>query len=58
MQTSNRVQNPVNIVDLKDLARNMLPSSSMLRELILSEPDYLPSEGSDQGQNVLEVTIP
>ncbi len=39
-----QVQNLVSIIDLKNLARNMLPSSSTLRELILSEPDYLPSD--------------
>jgi len=31
------------MVELKKLARTMLPSSSALRDLILSEPDYLPS---------------
>jgi hypothetical protein len=31
------------MIDLKNLARTMLPSSSALRDLILSEPDYLPS---------------
>jgi len=34
----------VSIVDLKNLARIKLPSSSALRDLILSEPDYLPDE--------------
>jgi hypothetical protein len=34
----------VSIVDLKNLARTKLPSSSALRDLILSEPDYLPDE--------------
>jgi len=34
----------VSIVDLKNLARTKLPSSSPLRDLILSEPDYLPAE--------------
>ncbi len=32
------------MIDLKNLARNMLQSSSTLREFILSEPDYLSSE--------------
>ena len=44
MQTSDRVQDAVSVVDLKNLARSSLPSSSALRELILSEPDYLPKE--------------
>jgi predicted thioredoxin/glutaredoxin len=30
------------MVDLKNLARAKLPPSSALRDLILSEPDYLP----------------
>jgi hypothetical protein len=34
----------VSIVDLKNLARLKLPSSSALKDLILSEPDYLPHE--------------
>ena len=34
----------MSIVDLKNLARIKLPSSSALRGLILSEPDYLPDE--------------
>lgn len=34
----------VSIVELKDLARSMLPSSSALRHLILSEPDLLPAD--------------
>jgi hypothetical protein len=44
MQTSDQVQDAVSIVELKNLARSMLPSSSALRGLILSEPDYLPNE--------------
>jgi hypothetical protein len=32
------------MVELKKLARTLLPSSSVLRDLILSEPDYLPNE--------------
>lgn len=44
MQTSHQVQNLVSIIDLKNLARTMLPTSSALRDLILSEPDYLPND--------------
>jgi hypothetical protein len=44
MQTSGQSQDAVSIVELKNLARSMLPSSSALRGLILSEPDYLPKE--------------
>ena len=44
MQTSDQVQDAVSVVGLKNLARSSLPSSSALRELILSEPDYLPKE--------------
>ncbi|HYA55285.1 MAG TPA: hypothetical protein VED22_00665 [Nitrososphaerales archaeon] len=32
----------VSIVELKDIARSLLPPSSGLRHLILSEPDLLP----------------
>lgn len=32
----------VDIVELKQLARSKLPTSSALRDLILSEPDCLP----------------
>ncbi|MDV3292661.1 MAG: hypothetical protein LYZ70_00135 [Nitrososphaerales archaeon] len=34
----------VSIVELKRAAGTLLPSSSALRELILSEPDFLPSD--------------
>ena len=44
MQTSDPVQDAVSIVELKNLARSMLPSSSALRGIILCEPDYLPRE--------------
>jgi len=44
MQTSDQAQDAVSIVELKKLARSMLPSSSSLRGLILSEPDCLPKE--------------
>jgi hypothetical protein len=44
MQSPHDVQALVSIVDLKNLARTKLPSSSALRDLILSEPDYLPDE--------------
>ncbi len=39
-----QVQNFVSIIELKSLARRVLPSSSALRDLILSEPDYLPND--------------
>jgi len=42
MLTSDQAQDAVSIVELKNLARSMLPSSSALRGLILSEPDHLP----------------
>jgi len=32
------------MVELKTLARSKLPSSSALRDLIISEPDSLPQE--------------
>jgi len=44
MQTSAQAQDVVSIVELKNLARSRLPSSSALRGLILSEPDCLPEE--------------
>ncbi len=34
------------MIDLKDLARTMLPASSVLRDLILSDPDYLPRDSA------------
>ena len=42
MQSSGQPQSQINIVELKKLARTKLPSSSALRALILSEPDYVP----------------
>ena len=33
----------VSIVELKDISRSLLPPSSGLRHLILSEPDLLPA---------------
>jgi len=44
MQSPDRAPALVSVVDLKNLARTKLPSSSALRDLILSEPDYLPDE--------------
>lgn len=38
-----QVSGPVNIAELKELARDALPVSSALRHLILSEPDLLPA---------------
>ena len=44
MQSPDRAQALVSIVDLKNLARTTLPSSSALRDLILSEPDRVPED--------------
>lgn len=44
IQTAVEESETVSIAALKDLARRMLPHTSMLRELILSEPDFLPRE--------------
>jgi len=44
MQSPDQVQAQVSMIELKSLARNMLPASSALRHLILSEPDFLPAE--------------
>jgi hypothetical protein len=44
MQSPDHAPGLVSIVDLKNLARTKLPSPSALRDLILSEPDYLPAE--------------
>ena len=41
MQPSERAWGLVSIVELKSLARSLLPPSSPLRQVILSEPDYL-----------------
>ena len=46
MQDSDQAQGVVSMIDLKNLARTMLPSSSALRDLILSEPDTIPSEAA------------
>jgi hypothetical protein len=43
IQNSERIPNLVSIIELKSLARRMLSPSSTLRNLILSEPDYVPS---------------
>lgn len=42
MQASNQTRDVISIIELKKLARTKLPSSSALKDLILSEPDYLP----------------
>jgi len=34
----------VSLVELKRLAQKLLPRTSILRSLILSEPDYLPRQ--------------
>jgi hypothetical protein len=44
MQSPDQARTLVSILDLKKLARTRLSSSSALRDLILSEPDYLPEE--------------
>jgi hypothetical protein len=46
MQSTNQEQELVSMVELKNLARTMLPSSSALRDLILSEPDTISSEAA------------
>ena len=42
VQVNDQPLGNVSVVELKRLARTELPSSSALRALILSEPDYLP----------------
>jgi hypothetical protein len=42
MQSPKQEQELVSMVELKKLAGTKLPPSSALRDLILSEPDYLP----------------
>ncbi len=44
MQASDHPQAVVSLVELKKLARTKLPPSSVLRDLILSEPDFVPDE--------------
>jgi hypothetical protein len=44
MQSPDHVQAQVSMIELKGLARTMLPASSALRHLILAEPDFLPAE--------------
>ena len=35
-------ENMISLIELKNIARKYLPSKSLLRKAILSEPDYLP----------------
>jgi len=44
MQTSNLTRTLVNLAELKNTARAVLPPSSPLRRVILSEPDYLSAD--------------
>jgi hypothetical protein len=44
VQVSDHTEGVVSLVELKKLARTKLPSSSALRDLILSEPDFLPDD--------------
>jgi hypothetical protein len=46
MESPKQEQELVSMIDLKNLARTMLPSSSALRDLILSEPDTISSEAA------------
>lgn len=43
MQVTRQVR-AVNLVELKRLAEKFLSTTSLLRNLILAEPDYLPRE--------------
>ena len=43
MQTSDQAEETTSIAELKSLARKLLPSSSAVKRLILSEPDLLPA---------------
>jgi hypothetical protein len=44
VQASDQTEGIVSVVELKKLAKTKLPSSSAMRDLILSEPDYLSAE--------------
>jgi hypothetical protein len=44
VQVSDHSEGVVSLVELKKLARTKLPASSTLRQLILSEPDYVPTD--------------
>jgi len=44
MQSSEQARDLVSIVELKSLARSLLPPSSPLGQDILSEPDYLKAD--------------
>ena len=46
VQGTDQAQGSVSIVELKNLARTLLPSTSVLRDLILSEADSLPAESA------------
>ena len=42
VQASNQTLGLVSIVELKALPKQTLPSTSVLRQTIISEPDYFP----------------
>jgi hypothetical protein len=44
MQSPQDSKELVSVVELKDLARRLLPRGSALRDLILSEPDAVPRD--------------
>ncbi len=52
--TTRLVEDSISMVELKNLARKLLPSNSMLRMLILSEPDELPR---DEGLAKLQIFV-
>ncbi len=42
--TSDQAEDAVSIAELKNLARKLLPSSSALKRLVLSQPDLLSAD--------------
>jgi hypothetical protein len=44
VELSDHTEGVVTLVELKKLARAKLPASSALRQLIFSEPDYVPAD--------------
>jgi len=47
-----QIDSVVSFVELKRLAVSLLPRSSTLRSLILSEPDYLPRQ-----EGLIKITV-
>ncbi len=54
IKMATKLEQTISLVELKNLARRLLPSNSTLRMLILSEPDELPR---DEGLAKLQIFV-